>query len=161
MNTAILPAYVTDLIVLYGPPSQAGFGSAVFYEPAIAEHDLESVALKCYRHFVGDLWERFGEAAWLGAWKLAYTRSDDQRPDVVAELGAIAQQDVAGFVPVLLLADGPDGEKAQHALAAAYDDPAVSHMRVYTIGDGAALSGLLIAGYRLTHDATILISLLD
>lgn len=152
---------MTDLITVYGPPSQAGFGSAVFYEPAIADQELESIALKCYRHFVGDLWERFGEAAWLGAWTLAYARSTDQTPDVVAELGAIAQPDVAGFLPVLLLADGPDGEKAQHALASAYDDPAVSRMRVYTIGDGAALSGLLIAGYRLTHDATIFLSLLD
>jgi hypothetical protein len=31
------PAYATKLEAAYGRPSQAGFGSAVFYEPPAAE----------------------------------------------------------------------------------------------------------------------------
>ncbi len=61
-SSAPIPNYVSDLQAIYGAPSQAGFGSAMFYEPAGESVDLEPIALKIYRHFVGDLWERWSEA---------------------------------------------------------------------------------------------------
>ena len=66
--------YVTHLEAAYGAPSQEGFGSAVFYERLKASDDLEQAAFAKYRYFVGEQWERFGEDAWMGPWKVVYTR---------------------------------------------------------------------------------------
>lgn len=49
------PVYVTDLEIAYGTPSQAGFGSAVFYEPMAGDVSLAQMALDKYQYFVGDL----------------------------------------------------------------------------------------------------------
>lgn len=57
------PAAVTALEAAFGGPSPAGFGSAVFYVPLAATSDLDAAAHARYRYFVGDLWERYGEAA--------------------------------------------------------------------------------------------------
>lgn len=56
-----------------------------------------------------------------------------------------------------------DDAAAAHAtLAAAYDDPAVTELRVFNLGDGAAMAGLLVAGRRgATGDAIFLVFLLD
>jgi hypothetical protein len=55
-----------------------------------------------------------------------------------------------------------DAEQARAALAAAFDDAAVTELSVYNIGDGAAMSGLLIAARRAaTGDATFLVFLMD
>ncbi len=70
------PQYVVDLEGPYGPPSQEGFGAAVFFEVADAGDDLAALALKYYRYFVGDLWARWGEEVWMGPWKEVYTRAE-------------------------------------------------------------------------------------
>ena len=54
-----------------------------------------------------------------------------------------------------------NADAAQKALAAAFDDPTVAQLTVFTVGDGAAMSGLLIAGRRSNAEATFLIFLLD
>ncbi|MFB2836113.1 hypothetical protein [Floridanema evergladense] len=151
---------VTALRAIYGQPSQAGFGSAVFDEIIEPGTDLEPIALRYYQHFVGKLWEQFGADAWMSTWKQVYARTGGVTPDIVAELRAIADPAAAQFVPVLLLADTDDRTKAEQALAAVFDNSQVSDLRVYAIGDGAALSGLLVAGYR-PNEITILISLID
>jgi hypothetical protein len=61
---------VTRLEGTYGGPSQQGFGSAVFYENLRDTDDLTQAALSRYKTFVGKLWERFGEAAWMGPVRL-------------------------------------------------------------------------------------------
>jgi hypothetical protein len=155
------PHFLTDLIDIYGSPSQAGFGSAVFYEKIEKNADLESIALQYYQYFLGDLWTRLGETAWLSTWKQVYARQTGKTSQIVSELKAIATTEVASFVPLLLLTHTEQGEKAQKTLSAVYDDPGVAELRVYTIGDGGAMSGLLIIGHRTTGEAIILISLLD
>ena len=50
-----IPVYVVSMESAFGAPSQAGFGSAVFYEPAIVAADLARIAQEKYRYFVGDL----------------------------------------------------------------------------------------------------------
>ena len=60
------PKFVIELEAAYGVPSQAAFGSAVFYNEMEATDDLEKSAFETYRYFVGDLWERFGEEASKG-----------------------------------------------------------------------------------------------
>lgn len=156
-----LPADVTALMAVYGAPSQAGFGSAVFYDAIAPGTDLESVALRVYQHFVGKLWAQYGESAWMGAWKQVYTRTGGVTPDIVAELRAIADPAAVQFVPILLLADTDESAQAQQALAAVFNDPQIADLRVYAIGDGAAMSGLLLAGSRTTGEITLLVSLLD
>ncbi|HEY9628173.1 MAG TPA: hypothetical protein V6C84_12810 [Coleofasciculaceae cyanobacterium] len=159
------PGYVADLQAVYGLPSQAGFGSAVFYEPldkvgALEAGALEQMALKYYRYFVGDLWQRWGEAAWMTPWKQVYRRQPGDARQIVAEMQAIADSDAAQSLS-LVLTSGEDVEATHRALSAAYDDATVTDLVIYALGDGAAMSGVLLAGYRETGDATFLTFLLD
>jgi hypothetical protein len=153
------PEYVAALEAAYGAPSQAAFGSAVFYEKTV--DDLEQAALAKYRYFVGDLWERYGGDAWLGPWKKVYTRQSQAKADIVAELRGITDQAAQLSVPMILDAV-QDAEQARAALTAAFDDPAVTELAVYNTGDGAAMSGLLIAARRAAvGDSTFLVFLMD
>lgn len=155
-----VPDAVRALEAAYGPPSQAGFGSAVFYEALPPDADLEQAALARYRYFVGELWERWGEEAWLGPWKEVYRRPAGAVSDIVVELRDIADPDAALSAPMIL--DNIDGaDTARAALAAAFDDPAVIDLRVFNLGDGAAMSGILVAGRRQDHGAIFLVFLLD
>jgi hypothetical protein len=155
------PKYVTDLEAAYGAPSQAGFGSAVFHEPIVAGDDLAEAALAKYKYFTGELWARWGEAVWMGPWKEVYTRPTGAKPDIAAELRGIADPDAQNSAPMILDVV-QDAEKARTALAAAYDDPAVTELRVFNVGDGGAMSGLLVAGRRqATGEATFLVFLMD
>ena len=146
---------VAQLETAYGAPSQAGFGSAVFDETLDPGADLAAAAQEKYKYFVGELWERWGEDAWLGPWREVYSRPAGAAPDIVAELNAIDDGDAALSAPMIV-----DNDPA--ALAAVFDDPALTELRVFNLGDGGAMSGLLIAGRRAaTHDATFLVFLLD
>ncbi|MEX0269334.1 hypothetical protein AB3R30_09330 [Leptolyngbyaceae cyanobacterium UHCC 1019] len=102
-----------------------------------------------------------GCSASPSVWRQVYARSSGVKPDIVAELRAIADPAAVQYIPVLLLADTDDYAKAQQGLADVFDDPQVTDLRVYAIGDGAAMSGLLLAGCRTTGETTLLISLLD
>lgn len=154
------PGYVVDLERAYGPPSQAGFGSAVFFDALPPEADLSEAALGTYRHFVGPLWERFGEPAWMQAWKEVYSRGHSGPRDVVNELRGIGDSDARHSVPMIL--DNIEGaEAARAALSLAFDDPSVTELRAYNIGDGGAMSGLLLAGRRDNGETTQLVFLLD
>lgn len=155
------PDYVTVLELAYGAPSQNAFGSAVFYEGLPATADLEQAALAKYRFFVGALWERYGEAAWMGPWQAVYTRPQAAPHNIVAELRAMKDREAA-LSASLILDNIDDLEKARAALAAAFDDPAVTELIVYKLGDGAALSGIMVVGQRQALNETIfLIFLMD
>jgi hypothetical protein len=146
---------LAGLEAAYGPPSQAAFGSAVFGEALDANTTLETVALDKYRCFVGDLWTRYGEDAWIGPWREVYARPSDAKADIVTELGAISDADAALSASMVLDNDA-------NALAAVFDDPAVTELRVYNIGDGEAMSGLVIAAQRgAAQEATVLVFLMD
>jgi hypothetical protein len=152
------PDYVAELERIYGAPRDSGFGSAVFYEPSTSEGDLEAIALKYYRYFLGDLWSRFGEAVWMNHWQRVYRRDLSHPPDIVAELRAIAAPDVRSSVPLLLETD--EAETSRQALAIAFDDAGVNELEIYKIGDGEAMSGLLVAGQR-AGERTFLVLLMD
>jgi amidase len=157
----VKPGHVAGLEASYGSPSQEGFGSAVFHESLEAGDDLGKAALAKYKYFAGKLWERYGEDAWMGPWKEVYARKAGAKAGIVAELRGITDPDASISVPMIL--DNIDGaEAARAALSTAYDDPAVSELRVYNLGDGAAMSGLLIAGRRgATGETIFLVFLLD
>jgi len=158
---AAKPQAVADLETAYGPPSQAGFGSAVFYEPIAAGDDLAQAALAKYEYFVGGLWAQYGKAAWMGPWKEVYARPAGAKPDIVAELRGITDPDAQNSAPMILDVV-EDAEKARAALATAFDDPAVTELRVFNLGDGGAMSGILVAARRgATGEVTFLVFLLD
>lgn len=154
------PPYVAALEAAYGAPSQAGFGSAVFYSDTAPEKDLEQAALEYYQYFVGDLWERWGEDAWMGPWKEVYSRKARTKGDIVAELKGINDFDARGSVPMILEVV-QDADAARKALSDAYDDPVVTELRVFNLGDGGAMSGVLVAGRRKAGEATFLVFLMD
>ena len=154
------PPYVTNLEAAYGPPSQEAFGSAVFYEQKAAAGSLEQAALEKYKYFVGELWERYGEDAWMGPWKEVYARKAGATRNIVKELQGITDRDAQLSVPMILDAV-KDAGKARQALSATYDDAAVTDLAVYNLGDSGAMSGLVVAGRRDTGEATFLVFLLD
>jgi hypothetical protein len=155
------PEYLTMLEAAYGGPSQAGFGSAVFSATLGSADDLAEAALSSYRTFVGQLWERYGEKAWMGPWKEVYVRRTGVAPNIAAELRGIPDGDTQVSVPMVL--DNIDGaEAARAALSAAFDDTAVTEVRVFNLGDGEAMSGLLVAGRRnASGEALFLVFLMD
>jgi hypothetical protein len=97
----------------------------------------------------------------MGPWKEVYARKAGAKPDIVAELRGISDAEAKVSVPMIL--DNIEGaEGARAALSAAYDDPAVTELRVFNLGDGDAMSGLLVAGRRgATGETTFLVFLLD
>lgn len=146
MNVSRSPSLNT-LESIYGGPSQAGFGSAVFEARLTDADDLIDAALATYRRFVGPLWERFGERAWMSAWRETYIRPTSGKADIVTELRGISDRSVRASVPMIL--DSIEAPDAAHcALRASFDDPGVSELRVFNLGDGGALSGLLVAARR-------------
>ena len=152
------PDYVTRLQAAYGGPGQAAFGSAVFHETSPGRGDLAEEALAKYRYFVGDLWERYGEKAWMASWKEVYVRGAGARREIQAELRGIADPEARNSVPMIL--EMVEGGVA--ALSGAFDAAAVTELRVFTIGDGAAMSGLLIAARRAhSGDDLLLVFLMD
>jgi Asp/Glu/hydantoin racemase len=97
----------------------------------------------------------------MGPWKEVHARQVGAKPDIVAELRGITDRDARSSVP-MILDKIDDAEGARAALAAAYDDPAVTELRVFNLGDGGAMSGLLVAGRRqATGVATFLVFLMD
>lgn len=155
------PAEIARLETAYGGPSQEVFGSAVFSELLKTSDDLTRAALAHYKSSVGSRWERYGEAAWMGSWREVYSRRIGVQADIVAELRAIADPDAQVSVPMIL--DEIEGaEVARDALSGVFDDPALTELRVFHLGDGEAMSGLLVAGRcEASSQATFLVFLMD
>lgn len=62
----------------------------------------------------------------------------------------------------MILDNVDNAKKACLALSVVYDDPTVTELRVFNLGDGEALSGLLVASHQKNTDAsTFLVFLLD
>jgi hypothetical protein len=54
-----------------------------------------------------------------------------------------------------------NAQDAQKALSAAFDDSSVTELEVYNIGDGEAMSGLIVAGRRSKGETAVQVFLLD
>ncbi len=122
---------------------------------------LAQVTLGKYRYFIGDLWDQYGEEAWMGVWKEVYRCAQNIQGDIVNELKNITDLNTQFSVPMFL--DGIENpEEAHAALGAAFDDPAVTELTIHNIGDSEAMLGLLITAFRKkTGDATFLVFLMD
>ena len=96
----------------------------------------------------------------MSPWKVVYRRPEDEVHDILAELRGIEDFDTQMAVEQIL-DNIEEPEKGQQALAAVYDPAEVADLRVYNIGDGEAMSGLIVAGQRPSGVATFLVFLLD
>lgn len=123
--------------------------------------DLAQAAKEKYRYFIGKLWDQYGEVAWMTPWKEVYTRDCSTQQNIVSELRTITDADARISVP-MILDNIEDSATAQAALSGAFDDPAITELRVFNTGDGAAMSGILIAAFRgESSEATFLVFLMD
>ena len=154
------PKYLLLMETAYGSPSQNGFGSAVFFETIDSDEPLEKAALQRYKYFVGETWDRFGEDAWMSGWKQVYTRQKGANHDIVAELRGIEDWDVSQSIPMILDVV-KDADFGKFALSKAFDATNVTELMVFNIGDGGAMSGVLIATRRHNNEATFLVFLMD
>ena len=154
------PNYISNLEEVYGSSSQEAYGTAVFFK-ILKEFDIDAASLEVYQYFTGDLWEEWGEEAWMGSWKQVYDREKGREGDILNELRDIDDPDAKISIPMFL--EGiSEPQKANQALQGAFDDPEVSQLVVYNIGDGGAMSGILIGSYReKTSQATFLVWLFD
>ncbi len=154
----VRPDYVRELENSFGKPSQDGFGSTVLHAASTGDKDLAMLARAAYRHFLGGLWEKRGESTWIGQWRVLYDRTD--RRDIVGELHDL--KDTLARSSADMILDGiQEPATGRSALSTAFDDPAVRELKVYNIGDGEAMSGLVIACRRANGDATFLVFLMD
>ncbi|MEZ6007322.1 MAG: hypothetical protein R3F05_06075 [Planctomycetota bacterium] len=154
-----LPAYASTLQSIYGEPSSGAWGSAVFHAAMPSGASLEDAAFATYRTFVGPAWERFGAEAWTGGWQRVHERPAAGPRDLIAELRAIEDREVRMAVP-MVIDDHEQAEAGRAALAAAFDDPAVTELLVHHTGDGEAMSGFAVSALR-DGAATHLLFLLD
>jgi hypothetical protein len=153
------PSFVLDLESVFGSPSQQAFGSSVFFTTN-ADISLDDEALSRYRYFLGTTWEKLGEQNWLSNWGLVYERKSDAKADIVSELKSISDQNVR-LSASLLLENQEDVSAATQALQNAFDHPQLKELKVFKIGDGAAMSGLLIVASIHDQGLLSLILLLD
>lgn len=155
------PAYVTALEQLFGEPSQSAFGSSVFFDAASEEADgLESVAKSRYRFFLGELWDRFGEQKWMSNWSQVYARDQGKAPDILAELRGLSDREARQSAG-LLLENQEDEQASSAALKDAFDNPPIEELSVFKVGDGDAMSGVVIAARISGIGSLSLILLMD
>lgn len=109
---------------------------------------------------MGDLWEQWGLEACLSPCKISYTRPPKSDHDIVGELRKVEDFDIRMQVG-MILDEIENSDAARAALDQAYDAPEVAGLGLYNVGDGAAMSGLLLAGKRANGEATFLMFLLD
>jgi hypothetical protein len=92
---------------VFGPASDAGFGSATFAVAGGA--DLAAIALATYRRFVRREVGWLGEAAWMGT-RRVYARPSGGPRDVVAEFSALPDREAKSSAGVMM-----DGSRSPRA----------------------------------------------
>ena len=156
-----LPQYVSDLISLYGQTAERLLGSAVFYDILDPDADLEQVALRRQRDFIGPKWFDPKQEDWLGGWILLYRRPLQQVGNIVKEFEAvydIYEKILQKFLDPL---NSDDHSIACQKLAIAFDDPDVTDLRIYEMDDQDILTGRLVIGRRSNGETTTLIIVCD
>lgn len=151
---------LNELEKIYGTANSNGFGSAVFFENLPEGKTAEAMALKHYRDFLGSKWTDETEAVWHTGWKNVYNREVGKEPDILSELDEI--NDPQGKLSVPLLTEMiTDAEQGRKALAEVFDHPLIDELTVNLIGDGAAMSGIMITGAFSNKKVCSVVCLMD
>lgn len=156
----IMNEFIDALQNVYGKSSNSGFGSAVFYASPKQEKKLAIIAFENYIYFLGEKWNKETESAWMGGWKLVYERNPGTKADILTELGHIKDADAKRSVPLLteLVENAAEGRAA---LAAAFNHPNLSMLEIFSVGDGEAMSGLMVSGLYADGSVCSVICLMD
>ena len=153
------PSFVQNLESAFGTASLQAFGSSVFFTTNTNIH-LDEEALSRYRYFLRATWEKLGEQNWLSNWGLIYERKSGDKADIISELKSISDRNVR-MSAGLLLENQEDVSATTQALQKAFNHPQLKELKVFKIGDGAAMSGLLIVASIRDQGVLSLILLLD
>ena len=160
-TTGSKPVFVTELEKYFGIPSQAAFGSSVFFIPfAEQSKELQSDALEKYQYFVGESWDRLGAQNWINGWAPVYSREPNSSLGILTELKSLTDRDARQSAN-LLLENTEDAELSSKALQMAFDSELTTELHIYKIGDCSAMSGILIAAKLQNLGNLILLLLLD
>ncbi|MDK3157424.1 hypothetical protein QPK87_12685 [Kamptonema cortianum] len=155
------PRYVSDLIALYDHSPRKLLGSGVFYDLLEPEANLEQVALRRQREFVGDKFYTPKEKDWLRGWHLLYRRPEGQAGNIVKEFESVYDICEKIWEKFLNPLGQNDSKTAPQELAIAFNDPQVTDLRIYQIHDQDILNGRLIISRRSNGETTTLIFLYD
>ena len=79
---------------------------------------------------------------------------------IISELRSLNDSE-ARLSASLILDNIDEAEAGQRVLVAAFDDPKIIELTIHKMGDGEAISGLVIAGRRANGEATFLVSISD
>lgn len=156
------PACVTALEAAYGAPREGGLGSSVFFVAGPGTMELEELGKAYYQRLVGkEMWDRIGGEQWLRQWGEVYRRGAELAgAGIRAELRGIGDHE-ARMLADLLLEVAETNEGAREALAQCFEAAAVEDLRIYKMGDGEAISGLLMVGRWENGDTVLLGMLMD
>jgi hypothetical protein len=135
-------AAIAALENIFGKATDAGFGSAVFHGATVAGDSVENKAVEHYKKFLGAKYNAEREQAWMSPWKNVFTRSN-KGSGIVSELASITDAEAKRSVP-LFTEFTSEPEAAASALASAFDHEHVKDLAVFRIGDGEAMSGLIL-----------------
>lgn len=155
----VMPDRYLELEGSFGGPSSNGFGSAVFRRPLATEVELETVARGVYETFVGKMWSDFGPEVWLANFVELASRGANRGSKILDILRSL-EDPTTRSAAALMLDGGTDPEASAGVLERAFDHAAISELRVFAIGDGGAMSGLIIASRDTECMEDILLSFL-
>jgi hypothetical protein len=151
---------LTELERVFGKASAAGFGSAVFHGQAKPTETSASIAWEHFKSFLGPKWTPERQKAWEGGWKLLYTRPAAAEGNIMAELGSISDPEGKRAIP-LLTELIEDADTAKKALTAAFNHADVRQLSMHHLGDGEAISGIMISALYNDGMACSVIALMD
>ncbi len=167
VSDANLPAYATALLAHYPQNHRGVLGLHLHYQALSPTTDLGQVAWQYYC-------DRFVQGArhpegWRQQWQWVYQRAAATPRHCLRELlTGVYLADFDYFQDPLLdvLLDGAEVDSAEAApaqqlLAAAFDAPEVTDLRIYRLGDGEVIIGLLLAAQRSNGEVIMLAYLGD
>lgn len=151
---------IASLENVYGKASAAGFGSAVYQEPVDMSAQPDAIAIKHYREFLGPKWNAERAAAWMSTWKTVYARPKDSQGDILAELASISDPDAKQSVG-LLTEFIENASAGQEAMAAVFNHGDIVDLSIHSIGDGEAMSGIMVTALFSGGHTCSLVALMD
>lgn len=140
-------AFITALENAFGKASNTGFGSTTLYSFPATALAPELQSLDHYKRFLGAKWLDTPDQTnrWLKPWKQVYVRPVGSPADIINELKQLQDADIKPSIGLLI--EFPEQvEQAKIALTNAFNDQNIHHLAIYNLGDGEAMSGIMVTG---------------
>jgi hypothetical protein len=105
---------------------------------------LVDASIEKYRYFCGETWARFGEEKWMSGWQELYHRSPGDTTGILCELRSI-KVNLSDPARRYFWMKTRTMMRSISCFPEAFDSDGVKELRIFSIGDGEAMSGFLIA----------------